>query len=111
MAVFPTLPGIKRNIERNVNKPEIKSKFEGNYAQTRPVYTRANYDFKIEFVAISISEVDVLEEFFIAHKGGSFDWVNPQDNKTYLVRFVDEKLSSKMIKKEKYTVSIALEQV
>jgi len=111
MAVFPTLPGVRRNIERNVNKPEIKSKFEGNYAQTRPVYTRANYDFKIEYAALSITEIKVLEQFFVENKGGSFDWLNPQDNETYLVRFVDEKFSSKMITKEKYTVSITLEQV
>lgn len=111
MADFPTLPGVKRNIERNLYKPEIKSKFEGNYAQTRPVFTRATYDFKIEYAALTMAQVVVLEQFFADNKGNSFNWLNPQDATTYVVRFVDDKLSSKQITKEFYTVSIPLEQI
>lgn len=111
MVNFPTLPGVRRNIERNLAKPEIKSKFEGNYAQTRPIFTRATYDFRIEYAALTITQIEVLEQFFIDNKGGPFNWLNPQDSKTYVVRFVEDKLSSKQITKELYTVSILLEQV
>lgn len=111
MVNFPTIPGVRRNIERNLSKPEIKSKFEGNYAQTRPMFTRATYDFRIEYASLTIAQVEVLEQFFVANKGGSFNWLNPQDNKTYVVRFVEDKLSSKQITKEWYTVAIALEEV
>lgn len=111
MVNFPTLPGVRRNIERNLSKPEIKSKFEGNYAQTRPMFTRATYDFRIEYAALTIAQVEVLEQFFANNKGSDFNWLNPQDSKTYVVRFVDDKLSSKQITKELYTVSISLEEV
>lgn len=110
MVNFPTLPGVRRNIERGLTKPEIKSKFEGNYAQTRPIFTRATYDFRIEYAALTIAQVEVLEQFFVDNKGGSFNWINPQDGKTYVVRFAEDKLSPKQITKELYTISIAFEE-
>lgn len=111
MVNFPTLPGVRRNIERNLSKPEIKSKFEGNYTQTRPMFTRATYDFRIEYAALTIAQIEVLEQFFVNNKGGEFTWLNPQDGKNYIVRFVEDKLSSKQISKEIYTISIPLEEV
>lgn len=111
MVNFPTLPGVRRNIERALSKPQVKSIFEGNYAQTRPMFTRATYDFRIEYAALTIAQIEVLEQFFANNKGGEFNWLNPQDSKTYVVRFVDDKLSSKQITKERYTVAIALEEV
>lgn len=111
MVNFPTLPGVRRNIERNLSKPEIKSKFEGNYTQTRPMFTRATYDFRIEYAALTIAQIEVLEQFFVNNKGSEFNWLNPQDGKTYIVRFVEDKLSSKQISKEIYTISIPLEEV
>lgn len=110
MVNFPTLPGVRRNIERALSKPQVKSNFEGNYSQTRPMFTRATYDFRIEYTALTMAQVEVLEQFFVTNKGGSFNWLNPQDGKTYIVRFVEDKLSPKQSTKELYTISIAFEE-
>lgn len=111
MAVFPALTGVRLNVERNLNKPEIKSEFDGNYKQTRPMFTRATYDFRIEYPVLTIAQLQTLESFFIANKGGSFSWVSPDDLISRTVRFMDDKLPSRMVDKGKYTVSINLEEV
>lgn len=109
--IFPALPGVKRNIERTPNKPVIRSNFEGNYAQTRPRFTRASYEFKIEYPVLTLDQLQTLEAFFIAYSGVSFLWTNPDDGIERTVRFVDDKLPSRQIDKKQYTVSFALEEV
>lgn len=112
MAVFPTLsvPPHKDYTEEIV-KPIIKSEFDGNYAQTRPRFTRSTINFSLKFKSMLIADKTTLQAFFSANSGSSFDWLNPTDAVTYTVRFAEDSLSFRHMGAGYYETTIELEQV
>lgn len=112
MAVFPTLSRpAEATIARTKTKPVVRSKFDGNYSQTRPLFTRSTFAFSITWPILTLNDVKTIESFFDDNQGSNFTWVNPEDGESYVVRFVDESINSKMIDRDQYAVSINLEEV
>ena len=93
MPAFPTLsqnPSIEGWGEGIALDPTIKSQTEGGYKQTRPRFTRMPDVWNIGYKALSQADKNTLRTFEKTVKVGSeiFQWINPDDNVTYNVRFV-----------------------
>lgn len=91
---FPVLPSgakpdsskFQMTLEDNVLSQEI----EGGYTVTRPRTTRkARRSWKVAYTNIDNADRQALMNFYESAGGGGviFNWVNPQDGATYLVRF------------------------
>ncbi len=91
MAVF-TWPAYNIYTERPQFRT-LKSKFENGVAQRRAKWAYPLRIFVLQFV-MSDWETQAQEifDFFIARKGGyeAFEWVNPNDDTTYNVTFVED---------------------
>jgi len=112
MATFPTLSvPPSNNYSDEIVKPIVRTKFEGNYNQTRPKYTRSAKNFNLKFRPITEADKLILETFFDTNSGNSFTWTNPSNEVVYTVRFVEESLKFKRILAIDYEVSIPLEEV
>lgn len=112
MAVFPTLsvePTVKYADE--IVKPTVKVEFEGNYAQTRPKYTRSMEKFSLHFRPITEADKTTLKTFFNTNSGNSFTWTNPTNTIEYTIRFSEDTLRFKYILSERYEITIPLEEV
>ena len=112
MATFPTLSQkASINFSKERIKPIVKTKFEGNYAQTRPKYTRTMSKFKIAYNALTTTDVSTMETFFDANSGGEFNWTDPSTSTVFVVRFSSETLTFKHIGKDLYSLELVLEEV
>lgn len=112
MPVFPELSRpAESTLSRTKTKPIIRSKFDGNYSQTRPKFTRSTFTWNITWPILTLNDIEIIESFFDANQGGEFIWVSPDDGITHTVRFVDESINSKMIDNDQYSISISLEEV
>ena len=112
MATFPTLSlGTSINFSKERIKPIVKTKFEGNYAQTRPKYTRTMSKFKISYNALTTTDVSTMETFFDANSGGEFTWTDPSTTTDYTVRFSEETIGFKHIGNDLYSLDLVLEEV
>ena len=109
---FPTL-SVEADIKYDDEyiKPVVKTKFDGNYAQTRPKYTKASNDFNPTYKMITEADKNTLKTFFNTNSGNSFDWTNPTDKVVYTVRFGVDRLKFKNITVGYYSVDIPLEEV
>jgi hypothetical protein len=91
MATFPTL---SREVEWEITEePEdstIKSPYEDGYTHTRPRYTKDRGKWTgVTYKYLNTIDRDVLKAFMATVRMGAvaFDWVNPDNNVTYSVRF------------------------
>jgi hypothetical protein len=91
---FPVLPSgalpdsAKFSYELEDNT--ISYEMEGAYTVTRPRSTRAKRKlFNIGYTYINDADKDAIEAHYEAMRGGGviFEWDNPEDEVTYLVRF------------------------
>ena len=79
MATWPAgLPPPSWGISEEIYKPQNKIEFEANYTQSRPKGLRGrrrmpDFAWKI----LTEAEYQILEAFFLANQGGSFDWTHP----------------------------------
>lgn len=74
--------------------PSLISKFENGAMQSRTKYSNVSLKFEFNYSFLNRSDKVLLEDFekSVGYKGGSFNWENLADNKTYIVRF-DNNLS------------------
>lgn len=93
MSAFPSLPGLKIDVERStLFDTEVKSSRSGKEQRaTFASLPRYRYRLNFEFLRANgpTNEVDSLLSFFAARKGrfDSFDYVDPIDGTTRTVRF------------------------
>ena len=112
MASFPTLSrGTSISFTESTNKPQVRTSFEGNYAQTRPKYTRDMGLFDITYQMITVADRNTLKTFFDTYLGDSFEWTNPTDSVIYTVRFKNDTLKFTHIANNKFNVKMTLEEV
>lgn len=72
--------------------PVMRSEMEGGYVITRARHTRApRKTWRIVYRMLRNFDRLTLESFWTTVRGGSatFNWTNPQDGSTYIVRFKD----------------------
>lgn len=91
-STFPTLankPDSSKHSETVID-PTVRTEMEGGYVVTRARFTRApRKEWTIGYTYISDAEKQSIETFVASVRVGSaiFNWTNPADNVTYLVRF------------------------
>ena len=112
MATFPSLSKAESLLfDDELHKPQVKSAFEGNWAQTRPQFTRATNTFNIRFTCINVADKNTLRTFFEDNIGLDFTWNNPDDGLPYLVRFKNDILRFKNVAIGLYNTEMILEEV
>ena len=112
MASFPTLSVCATNdFKEEIIKPIVKTQFEGNYAQTRPKYTRTTKNFTLKYMFITEADKSTLNAFFETYRGSSFDWTHPRTSTVHSVRFAEDILKYKYLDVGLYEVSVPLEEI
>lgn len=112
MAVFPTLSKqATAKYKETFTKPSVRTKFEGNYEQTRSKFTRGTNAFTVTFRYLTVTDKATLKTFFADNNGGEFDWTNPLDDLTYTVRFKDDEIAFDHISAEQFAVTLTLVEV
>lgn len=76
--------------------------------EQRNSYGTARRIFSLNFDRVTETVRDSILAFYDARTGrfGTFDWVNPNDNVTYTVRFVPESLEIEEIDFEMWNISL-----
>lgn len=59
-------------------KKQVRTDFEGGYAQSRAQHTRARRKHQLEWNGMTYTQFDALETFFISYQGGGFTLVHPK---------------------------------
>lgn len=112
MAVFPSLSKLPtQSYTETFTKPSIRTPFDGNYEQTRPKFTRSTKTFDVNFKFLTPTDKSTLQTFFNTYNGESFDWTNPLDSVTYLVRFAEDMLVFKNQGADRFSLSLKLQEV
>ncbi len=78
----------------SIYKPAIKHEFESNYVMSRPRSSRATRKFKMGWIDLSTTEMNILEQFFIENQGNEFQYTNPF-GQTFVVYFGSDNLPDK----------------
>ena len=112
MADFPTLSkDVSVSYEEQIIKPSVRVKFEGNYVQSRPKYTRTQKIFKISFSALTSSDISTLNTFFDDNHGSSFNWTNPVTSTVFNVRFMEDSIKYKHQNVNLFSTTFSLEEI
>ena len=75
MSTFPaTLPKPSIGSGGEVHKAQVRTPFEGGYVQSRAKYTRTRKRFSLRWKALTEAQFEILENFFDANQGGSFNY-------------------------------------
>ena len=116
MADFPTLSrqpnrdGYKQSL---LQDPTISSDFENGYQITRSKYNNVALKFEMVFSFLLSADKVLLENFEKDrnYRVGEFNWVNPEDSLTYIVRF-DNNLEFKQERAEDFwNVAVTLVEI
>ena len=84
--MYPTIKGPTK-IDTTIEDGSIKSKFENGMVQARSKFTRVRKTFDLTYI-LPIADKNTLLAFYnTVRLAGEFDWINPDDGKTYTVRF------------------------
>jgi hypothetical protein len=93
-------------------RAEIRSDYEGGYAQTRPRATRGISQFPpLEWPIMPEAQYQTLLTFAKSNMGGSFNWWHPVSSAQYLCRFTGEKIFSRPVSPGYRYVRAYLEEV
>lgn len=91
MANFPTLSrDVEWEITEDIEDSTIESSFESGYVHSRPRFTTDRMKWgKVIYKGLNASDKALLVAFRTTVRGRSlsFNWTNPDNNVTYVVRF------------------------
>lgn len=59
-------------------KKQVRTDFEGGYAQSRAQHTRARRTHQLEWNGMTFAQFTALETFFTTYQGGGFTLVHPE---------------------------------
>jgi len=81
--------------------------------EQRNSYGTARRVFTLNYDRVTTAVKDSIVDFYDARYGRyeTFDWVNPNDDVTYTVRFVPESLETEETDYQMFTVKLQLLQV
>jgi hypothetical protein len=91
--------------------PLIKSESDGNYPKVRRKTTKARKKFELDYKNILHSEFQVLEDFFVANQGLSFDFTEPLSGTIYTCVFMQDELDKSYDTVNTVSTTIKLEEV
>lgn len=105
------LPSPVFPIASSPDDPSLRDDFENGMAQTRAKYTRIRRRWTIKYNALTIAQRNTLYAFYLSVLGGSeaFEWENPEDDETYVVRIISNSYAESLITDKYYAISVLLE--
>lgn len=99
-------------LEDDFFRGEVRSDFEGGYAQTRPRTTRGVFQFPaLEWPLMPEAQFQLLKTFANSNMGGSFNWWHPVSSAQLTCRFAGEKIQSWIVNPGYRRVRVSLEEV
>ena len=111
MANFPTAPCPRVGTKETTVIPIVKSESEGNYTKVRRVATRSRKKFELKYNALTLSEFQILETFFIDNQGSSFTFTHPSTAVEYECIFNQSELKKDFTDTKIVNTDIVLEEV
>jgi len=111
MTNWPSIAQPSYNSSEEYYRPQIKTEFEANYAQSRPTATRSIYRWSLKWSAMPLADYATLKTFFNTNQGLSFTWTNAIDSSSHTVRFSDSSLKAQYITKDYVGVEVNIEEV
>lgn len=91
----------------------IKTEFENGMTQVRNKIPTVKHIFNLKHNNITPTVKDEIKNFYLDKLGGfnSFSFINPEDDITYTVRFVDDSLITEQDDKDNFNLEVSLEEV
>ena len=86
MADWPDIPNASVLPFRHI-KRQIKAGFQSGYVHSHAAETRSRKRWPLSWKVLKAADLSTLITFFDNNLGGTFNWTNPADSVTYVVRF------------------------
>lgn len=104
---YPTIQ-LSEKTKKTLIKEAIRTESEGGYGRTRSKYTKPRYQFDLDYIAISESDFETIEAYFLSNQGLTFNFVYPRDAQTYVCMFNQDSISAEYISSDKVNCKVSL---
>lgn len=111
MTNWPSISQPSYNSGEEYYRPQIKTEFEANYAQSRPSATRSIFRWSLKWESMSATDYSTLKTFFNTNQGNSFTWIHGITNVSYTVRFSENSLKAQYVNPDYVRVEVNIEEV
>jgi hypothetical protein len=114
MADWPSdLPYANANFSEVIHRPAIRSRSDAGYLVTRPRWTAKKREFNLVFKGLSRAQMEQIITFFdsIGWGGEEFNYVNPADDETYVVKLMDDEVEFQYLADDVYSVKVNFMEV
>lgn len=108
---FPSITQPDYPFGDKFTKRKIMARFESGHELSRTAATVGKHAFTLSWSKLIESEYQTLLSFFDSQGAETFDWVNPIDSVTYVVKFAQPDLDAPVPFYNRRKVSILLHQV
>lgn len=105
MAVFPNIELSKKTTKEAIRASD-RSNMDNGAINSRPKYTLPRYRFKLVFEAITTTEYDELEAFFLENSGSFFTFIYPRDGLPYTLTFEQDSIKPDYINNARVNTEI-----
>lgn len=109
MATWPNIEN-PSGLREITSKKQQRSEFDAGYVQSRPLWTRTRKKWKLDWSAMSMTDLDTLQTFFSDNQGGEFTWTHPETGVSYTARFSNDSFESNRVSAGFYRVTIEIEE-
>ena len=93
---WPAIATCSVGAEEELYFPQIKQEFEANYVQSRKKATRNRKRWQLSWSAMTETDYQLLQAFFVANQGASFTWTHPTSGTNYTCIFSGDSIKSKI---------------
>lgn len=111
MATFPTNIIPQLGTKDDTYLPVIRVESERGYPKTRRLNTKSRFKSELMFNAITLTEFNTLETFFIANQGIPFTYIHPITAVSYDCTFMQDSLTKRFITPDIVSTKIMIEEV
>lgn len=108
---YPENIPLPESINESFYKAQIRTPFEDGSVQSRTKHTKGRGKWELSYDGISIVDSYIIRDFFYANQGDLFNWTNPMNNITYIVRFSEDELQVKIQSPYNCSLSVKIEEV
>jgi len=114
MADWPSdLPKAGADYVETIHRPSIRSRSDAGYLVSRPRWTATKREFKLSFKGIDRTALEEIIAFFdaLGWGGSEFNYINPADAATYVVKLMDDEAEFKYLANDVYSVNLTFMEV
>lgn len=110
MNTWPAIANPIAPLGEETHYPQIRTTFENGAVQSRTVWSRARRRWSLRWTSMTAAHWALLDAFFLANQGLTFNWTHPLSAVAYIVRFQDDGLKSEIITADRRSVELAIEE-